>query len=704
MRGYPFFRHAIALLVGIFFTEKYPQFIWWTICAGLTAALVYGFLIWKHERRTIRPLSLMQGALLLLIFAALGSVLIYGSDPVRHADHISRAPEPPEAYEAVVTNLPEGRAKTYKVELQIRRGRVGGTYRPMSGRVMAYLSKGDSAHPTSLPRYGDVWLVLRPPLPADPPLNPAEFDYRRHLAHRGITHQQYILPWQRRVLTNEPPNHLTALAYRANHWADSLFTSRIGTRAEYGIVNAMLLGVRDDLDQSQYDTYAAAGAVHILSVSGLHVGILFVILSWVLGRLAPGKGNSWWVVSIKLAVLWFFALMTGFSAPILRSALMFSFLLLAGASNRTLSLMNTLAASAFLILCYDPYAAFSAGFQLSYLAVFGIGAWVPDMMQRLRSKNNLVTKMWELTVVALAAQLLTFPLGVYYFHTFPTYFLFANPIVMGLSTVLVPLSVVTLMLGWIPYLGDGLGWLLRGVAWALNKSVEWIADWPGAVWNGLWLSESGLVLVYLILAAGSMVILTRQRFFLHATAVLALCLTASTIFDISRQDQQRRLTVHFMTRKTAVSLTLGHQTTVLTDADWQTDPRPYNFNLKNTFTEWGIRQVDVGNLQADTIPSLPAYRHSPDMALVIWQGRSVLLLNRLSDYRRWQLPALIDYVVVRRNALQSWDQLDNRLVARRYIFDDSNTLIRTDSLLAQAGRRGITCHSVRQMGQFRAEW
>ncbi|WP_310587650.1 ComEC/Rec2 family competence protein [Fibrella rubiginis] len=546
--------------------------------------------------------------------------------------------------------------------------------------------------------------MLRPPLPADSTLNPAEFDYRRHLAHRGITHQQYILPWQRRVLGNEPPNPLTALAYRVNHWADSLFTSRIGTRAEYGIVNAMLLGVRDDLDQSQYDTYAAAGAVHILSVSGLHVGILFVLLSALLRWLAPDKTRSWWVVLLKISVLWFFALMTGFSAPILRSALMFSFLLVAGLINRTLSLMNTLAASAFIILCYDPYAAFSPGFQLSYLAVFGIGAWVPDVMQRFRNKSKLTTMLWELTVVALMAQLLTFPLGVYYFHTFPTYFLFANPIVMGLSTVLVPLALATFMLGWIPYLGDGLGWLLRGVAWALNRSVEWIADWPGAVWDGLWLSDTELVLLYLILAAGSMVVMTRQRFFLHAMAVLALFLTALNLAEVAQQDKQRRLTVHFMPRKTAVSLTVGHQTTVLTDADWQAAPRQYSFNLKNTFVQWGIRQVNVGDLQADTVASLPAYKHSPDMSLVVWQGRSLLLVNRLSDYRRWQLPALIDYVVVRRNALRSWDQLDNRLVARQYIFDDSNTLIRTDSLLAQAKRRGIVCHSVRRMGQFRAEW
>ncbi|WP_229374470.1 DUF4131 domain-containing protein [Fibrella rubiginis] len=163
MRGYPFFRHTIALLVGIFFAENFPHLIWWSVGLGLLSAALYGYFIWKNERRTIRPLSLSQGLLLLLIFAATGSVLRYVKDPLRHAEHISHAPEPPEAYEAVVTNLPESRAKTYKVELNIRRGRVGGAYRPLSGRVIAYLAKGDSVDPPPcLAMVMSGWCCVRP--------------------------------------------------------------------------------------------------------------------------------------------------------------------------------------------------------------------------------------------------------------------------------------------------------------------------------------------------------------------------------------------------------------------------------------------------------------------------------------------------------------------------------------------------------------
>ncbi|RYF63112.1 MAG: ComEC family competence protein, partial [Cytophagaceae bacterium] len=474
------------------------------------------------------------------------------------------------------------------------------------------------------------------------------------------------------VVGYEPLNRLVALAYQTNRWADSLLTARVGTKAEYGIVNAMILGVRDDLDPSQYQSYAAAGAVHILSVSGLHVGILFLVLTWLLQKLAPGKGNSWWVVGIKLAVLWFFALMTGFSAPVLRSSLMFSFLLISGLINRTQSLLNTLAASALLILCYDPFAAFSAGFQLSYLAVIGIGAFVPYLNQLLRPTSWIGIKLWEVSVVAVAAQLLTFPLGVYYFHSFPTFFLLANPIVMVLSAGLVSLSIATLAFGWVPYLGDVLGWLLQKTAWLMNQSVDMVGKLPGAMLGDLWLTAPGLFLVYALIGASCLLLLTRDRTYLNLTVALSFCFAVLVIYEKEQQNEQQRLTVHFLPRKTAVSLTSGHQSLVLTDDDWQANARNYDFYLKNTFGQWGIDSLQVGNLRADSLAFPLTYQHYPDMALAVWKGRSILFVNRLAEYRPWRLPEVVDYAVIRRTAVRDWASLTRRVVARHVIFDDSN--------------------------------
>ncbi len=695
------------MLAGIVLAEAWPVSIWWPLVIGLGAALAFGVILYTNEHRLIKPLSLVQGLAVLSLFGVVGWLSVYLNTPTHRASHLANASTLPEAYEAVVTNLPESRAKTYKVELELRQARFGANQRafqPVTGRVLVYLDKGDSLHPTPVPQYGDVWLVAGPPRLVDAPMNPGEFDFKRFLAHRSIFHQQYLRTWQRTVIGNEPPNRLVALAYQTNRWADSLLTARVGSRAEYGIVNAMILGVRDDLDPAQYQTYAAAGAVHILSVSGLHVGILFLVLNWLLKLLPRSKRNSWWVVGVKLAVLWFFALMTGFSAPVLRSALMFSFLLMAGLLNRTQSLLNTLAASALLILCYDPFAAFSAGFQLSYLAVAGIGAWVPYLNQLVRPTTWIGIKLWELTVVAVAAQLLTFPLGIYYFHSFPTYFLLANPIVMLLSAVLVPLSIATLALGWVPWVGDWLGWLLQQVAWLMNKSVELVGQLPGAMLADMGLSLPGLLLVYGLIWTGCLTLLTRNRTYLSLTAALSLCFAALVIYEQQQQDEQQRLTVHFLPRKTAVSLTSSHRATILTDDDWQASSRNYEFYLKNTFSQWGIDSLTVGSLRADTLGAPLAYRHFPDMALAVWRNRSILFINRLSAYRQWRLPAVVDYVVLRRTAVRDWASLSQRVVARHVILDDSNQAEATDSLLAQPAPAGVAIHSIRRDGVFIAEW
>jgi competence protein ComEC len=710
MRGYPFFRYLVALLVGIYTAEAWPALSpVWPLLVGGVAFGLFLFRLYKNEQQPVKKLDLGQGFALLGVLSALGWGLVYAHTPAHDPANLLNAPTPLVAYEAVVTNLPEARAKTYKVELALRRARFArsdsGQYRPLSGRVITYLDKGDSARPTPPPRYGEVWLVLGSPRLTDPPLNPAEFDYRRFLSRRGIYHQQYLRTWQRRVVGYAPPNRLTAVAYRVNAWADSLLTQKVGSRAEYSIINAMLLGVRDDLDTAQYTTYAAAGAVHILSVSGMHVGILFLAINFILSWLPVRYRNSGWVVAAKIGLLWFYALLTGLSPPVLRSAVMVTYLLVAGAFGRTQSLMNTLGASAFFVLLYDPFAAFAMGFQLSFLSILGIGAWAPTLIELWQPKQRVMGWLWKATMVAVAAQVVALPLSIYYFHSFPAYFWLANPAVLLLTTVLVPLAMATVGLGWVPLLGDALGWLLRQTAWLLNATVEQVGHLPGATLDGYWLSVPGMWLLFGVLALAGMAVLTRQRGYVLAMTAIALLLALLNTYESYQQTTQRRLAVHYLPRKTALSFTEGRHTYLLTDADWQANSRLYDFHLKNALGMWGVRHEQTGSLLADTLATFPAYQRTPDVVLAVWQGRSILLINRLGDYRHWQLPAVVDYAILRRNALRNWPQLEGRVVARTLIFDDSNQPARVDSLLKnKPGTLPSAVYSVRQSGAYLAEW
>ena len=701
-------RYAVALIAGIVFYVQRPDWYWLPLGALILGS---GLLAWGFIRRVntvIKPIQTASGMGGLLVLIAFGWAITYQHTATNRPDNVVHVADTLRAYEGVVSAQPEERAKTYRVELEIRRGTgqsqpKTAQWKPLSGRVIVYLDKGNER----IPRYGEVWLVSGAPRSIDPPLNPGEFNYKRYLSYRNIHHQQYLRPFQRHILGIDPPNQVTKVATLVNRWADSVLTHQIGSRAEFGIVNAMILGVRDDLDMELYRAYSAAGAVHILSVSGLHVGILFAVLTFLLSFLIKRPRGKLLMALLQLTILWFYALITGFSPPVLRSAGMFTLLILANVFGRQQQLLNTLGASAFFILCFDPYALFSAGFQLSYLAVAGIGAWQSSLYQSLTFRNKWADRLWELTAVALVAQLITFPLGVFYFHQFPTYFLLANPIVIVMSEILLPLAMATLAFSWVPYLNDGLGWLLQKTAWLLNYAVTQTGQLPGAAWDGLWLSSVAMGLTYDVILAGVALLLTRNRLYAWATCVAAVLLAGISVWDDYEQAHQRRLAVHFLPHRTAISLTDGHRSALFTDLD-SADTRSFDFYLKNTFGQWGVSELTKANVDrnvgpADSLTRFSAYHRTRDYALWVWQGKTLLLVNKLNRQHYWRLPAVVDYLIIRRNALRDWDQLNGRVVARHIIFDDSNKTPLTDRLLVEAKQRGIACYSVRQMGAYVAE-
>lgn len=696
----PFVRAVAGLAAGILLYIWLPDQYWLPAVLAVVGSVLIG---WLLVRNAFRQAGVVLGVALTGLLMALGWGVTWLHTARNDADNLIHLSDTLRAYEGVVTAQPEERAKTYRVELAVTQGRWGPTadWQPLSGRVIVYLDKTAGI----LPRYGEVWLVNGAPRLVDPPFNPGEFDYKTYLSRRNIYHQQYLRPWQRRVLGVDPPNRLTATAIRVNQWADSVLTRQIGTRAEYGIVNAMILGVRDDLDSDQYRAYATAGAVHILSVSGLHVGILFFVLTWLIGITAGKRDDRVWLIVLQLAVLWFYALITGFSLPVLRSAAMFSMLLLAKALQRRAPTGHSLSVALFFMLLYDPYALFSAGLQLSSLAVLGIGMWQSPLYQSLTFRYEWANKLWQITAVALVAQLVTFPLGVYYFHQFPTYFLLANPVVMVLSMALLPLAMATLAFSWMPYLNDALGWGVQKTAWLLNEAVSWTGQLPGAAWDNLWLSPVELVLIYAIILLGATLLLSRNQNWLWPLSATTLVLVVLMLVSDTDQLGQRRLAVHFLPHRTAVSVTTGKRSRLLTDLD-TTDQRSYDFYLKNTFGSWGIANPEWVDIRQASLNSAdkPAVVYRRDYSLLVWQGRSVLLVNRLSDYHRWRLPAVVDYLIIRRNALRDWNQLTNRVVARHIIFDDSSRTPLTDQLLADAKKRHIACHSVRQMGAYVSEF
>jgi competence protein ComEC len=309
-----------------------------------------------------------------------------------------------------------------------------GNWHRIRGKVLMHLRKSKAA--LSL-KYGDRLLLEGRIQELNAPPNPGMFDYRHYLADRNIFLQVWCdsSSWKQ-----EPGNGVAWLLHICSAGRDqmlALLRKHHIDGDELGVGAALLLGYEDKLSPDILQAYSSSGVMHVLSVSGLHVAILFAVLNACLGFTRRVSYGPFLKALILLLFLCLYATLTGLSPAVLRSSGMFCFVILGEASRRTSSIFNTLSASAFLLLLINPMLLYDAGFQLSYLAVLGIVVLQPSLQKIWEAPFWLARQIYTMICVSVAAQLFTLPLSLYYFHQFPNYFLITNLVVIPLSTFVI---------------------------------------------------------------------------------------------------------------------------------------------------------------------------------------------------------------------------------------------------------------------------
>ncbi|MGY6521417.1 MAG: ComEC/Rec2 family competence protein [Mongoliitalea sp.] len=308
------------------------------------------------------------------------------------------------------------------------------------------------------------------------PRNPAEFNYQAFMGRQGVFYRQFLFQeiaiiGQLQVQPVE--NFFQTLRFRVQ----AAFHAHFQNTQARQIANALLLGQKKDLDKEVSEAYATAGAMHILAVSGLHVGIIygFFFLLWKPYRLAAGKRVLF--LSFVIALIWCYALLTGMSPSVMRSATMFTIIALAQMKSRSPSIFNAIALSAFLLLLFDPNLLFSVGFQLSYIALLGILLIQPLLVNLWIPSLRSVEYIWQITTVGIAAQVATFPISAYYFGIFPTYFMLSNLIAIPGAFLIMSVGVPYMLLSEIPLIADALGWLTEHLIRLMNAligAIQWL--------------------------------------------------------------------------------------------------------------------------------------------------------------------------------------------------------------------------------------
>lgn len=455
------------------------------------------------------------------------------------------------------------------------------TSRPVTGKVMAYFQKTDSAF--SL-RYGDLIAINAPAGEVASPKNPGEFDYRAHLTRKGITGQCWLKDADWIDLQMNSANPLFALSYR---FRDNLLRSlqRCGVKdKEFGVAAAILLGYDDSLADEVRKNYVAAGAMHILCVSGLHVGIIYMLASFLLGFLKRKKWQTVLKSILLLLLVWSYAFIAGLSPSILRATLMVSFVVIGEMIQRKGFVINSIAASAFILLCVNPNNLFEIGFQLSYVAVVGIVVLQRPIYHLLYLKNRLLDKAWEITAVALAAQAATMPFTLFYYQQFTTYFWLSNLFMTPISFFVVIGGMLLLVVSWIPYLNTALGYLVWGVLYVMNQLVSWIEGLPYSILKGLYISrlEFVLLLVSFLLLLLS-VTMRKKRLLIAMLASMLLFMGSITLRNYDT-DSYEGMTFFSLRKHTAVDFVWKGEHVLLADSTLMADKSTVDYSLSGSWT------------------------------------------------------------------------------------------------------------------------
>lgn len=535
--------------------------------------------------------------------------------------------------------------------------------------------------------YGDRLWISGQPFRIPDPKNPTEFDYAAYMRDQNIYFQMFADADQVKVADEENGNPVMSAIYSVRHYFVSIINQSIGGENEKAIAMALLLGVKDGLDGEIKSAYSAAGAMHVLAVSGLHVGVVYLMLGWLMGIVRNPAVRRILLPLISLAVLWSYALLTGFSPSIFRAVTMFSVMIIGRSFTQHANIYNSLSISAFILLLVEPGLLLSVGFQLSFLAVLGIVYLHGRLFKLWQPKSVIMSWIWSISCVSIAAQVATAPISIYYFHQFPTYFLLSNLLVIPLAFVIMGLGMLLFLTSWIP----GFGWigkLLEFVIWLLNGFVRFIEDFRWSQLDWIYLSGLQTVLIYVIIFNIAAFFQMRKLRFawyvcgaLTANAILA-------ILALFSQASEHKVILYSSKTVPLIDEINGLQSSLMAldtvpDLDlvrYQVEP----YRLENHLHR--IEHVDLLSERAIQIGGFGSMK--------VIQGEKYLFVQKRPQIELIKEKLQTDYLVISGNAFGRLENIQELFEFEVLVIDQTNSYGRSKSLINQASAKGLEAYSL----------
>lgn len=505
---------------------------------------------------------------------------------------------------------------------------------------------------TSVPLKVDNQLLLKPVLKElIPPLNPNQFNYKSYLAKKGIHHELFLEKGQFLKLNSKKSTLLGLSAKFRNQIQESLNKYNF-KKNELSVISALLLGQRQDISKELIKDYQRAGAVHILAVSGLHVGVILLILAFIFKPLERLKHGKFLKTIIIVLLLWMFAFIAGLSASVVRAVTMFTFLAVGMSFRRKNVVEFSFISSMFFLLLIKPMFLFDVGFQLSYLAVFGILWTQPKMYNIWKPRFKIFDFFWQLVTVSIAAQIGILPLSIYYFQQFPGLFLASNLVIIPfLGAILIGgvLVIILSLLNILPqFLADFYGMI---ISW-MNAFISWVSHQEEFLFKEISISFQLMLCWYVVIFLG-------VYFLLHKTSIKLICFFISIallqsvfLLESNKNKSKEEIIVFHKSRFSLIGKRIGEQLLL-----------QHNIDSLRFFRENSIKPYSIAE-------SITEIKETNFKNFISFSNKDILLIDSLGIYQISGLNAPI--VILQSSPKINITRLIKKIAPSQIIADGSN--------------------------------
>ena len=695
---FPFFRLLFPFLGGIIFEIylRIPIASLQIIIISISTLLLL-WLIIKKLGLNVR-LNLVFGFLLCINLFLCGISITKANTDSYKQNHFSHFISGNDFVLAKILEPCLEKEKSLKVPMQILAVKNNQEWVLCEGNAMFYFQKDLAGLEL---KYGDRLVLKTNFTDIKPPQNPSEFDYKLYLSFHNVYQQAYVKSGDWKFTGFNNGNFIKKFSYNLRDNLLATLRENNMTGDEYAVASALILGYEDKLDADVISAYASTGALHVLSVSGLHVGIVYIMLTYLFFFFDRFKFGFVIKAGLILVLIWFYAVLTGLSPSVLRSAAMFSFIIIGQSFKYNTNIFNTLAVSCFFLLMYNPFLIMEVGFQLSYLAVFGIVYIQPKLYDLWKTENWLLDKAWAITTVSIAAQLATFPLGLLYFHQFPNLFLFSNLLVIPVSTAILFLGIFLFAISKISFLAIIISKLLFWSTLFLNESVKWMEKIPHAIMQGISITIFETWMIYGVICLFVFFLIYKKKVYLYTSLLALIVVLTAQSLQSYYENKQKRFIVYSVPKASAMDFISGKKNILYADSSFAHNSSRLLFHVKHNWWNSGLNENNI----------LENNKEWKDEQLSIQEnfiqfcGKRIVIIDDKFSVKNISTENKInvDFVVLSKNPKLYIKDVTKVFSAKEIIIDGSNSNYRIQKWKLQCNDLGINCYSVAESGAFISE-